>query len=76
MHIRTQSALLDIQQYTPEDVDRISSVLLDGLPLTEMEKREMGGAVQGGAMQVINGAVWGSLVAGLGLLALFNFARG
>jgi len=27
-------------------------------------------------MTVVNGAVWGSIVVGLGVLVLFNFARG
>lgn len=70
-----QHALLDIQQMEKEDIDRITSSLLDTLPLSDKQKNEMGGAVQQAAMAGINGAVWGSLVFCLLLLLVFNFLR-
>jgi len=71
-----QAALQDIQRYKPEDIERITSSLLDSLPISEEQKFEMSGAVEGVAMNAVNGAVWGSIVVGLGVLVLFNFARG
>lgn len=41
-----QSALEEIQQFKPEDIDRISSSLLDNLPLSDKEKAEMSSGVQ------------------------------
>ncbi|KAG2451736.1 hypothetical protein HYH02_003516 [Chlamydomonas schloesseri] len=69
-------ALESLQNMEPEQIDRITSSLLDNLPITEAEKRQMSGSVQQAAMAGINGAVWGSLAGGLGLMLLFNFGRG
>ncbi|PNW71575.1 hypothetical protein CHLRE_16g659900v5 [Chlamydomonas reinhardtii] len=69
-------ALESLQNMEPEQIDRITSSLLDNLPITEAEKRQMSGSVQQVAMAGINGAVWGSLAACLLFLLIFNFARG
>mmetsp|Transcript_37332 Transcript_37332/g.83065 ORF Transcript_37332/g.83065 Transcript_37332/m.83065 type:complete len:257 (+) Transcript_37332:13-783(+) len=57
-----QLALQDIQRMKLEDIDRITSSLLDNLPMTDKEKSEIGGAVERVAFASIGGAVWGSLV--------------
>ncbi|KAG2441817.1 hypothetical protein HXX76_003426 [Chlamydomonas incerta] len=69
-------ALESLQNIEPEQIDRITSSLLDNLPISEVEKRQMSGSVQQVAMAGINGAVWGSLAACLAALLIFNFARG
>ncbi|KAG2484073.1 hypothetical protein HYH03_017092 [Edaphochlamys debaryana] len=69
-------ALEELQAVAPEDIDRITSSLLDSLPISEQDKRDMSGSVQQAAMAGINGAVWGSMVACFIFLIFFNFARG
>eukprot|EP00197_Chlamydomonas_leiostraca_P004010 CAMPEP_0202868902 /NCGR_PEP_ID=MMETSP1391-20130828/11342_1 /ASSEMBLY_ACC=CAM_ASM_000867 /TAXON_ID=1034604 /ORGANISM="Chlamydomonas leiostraca, Strain SAG 11-49" /LENGTH=233 /DNA_ID=CAMNT_0049549127 /DNA_START=82 /DNA_END=783 /DNA_ORIENTATION=- len=69
-------ALREIQNFKPEDIDRISSSLLDRLDLSDAQKKEMSGAVQQAAVGAMGGAVWGSLVLALAFLAVFNFVRG
>ncbi|GLI66302.1 hypothetical protein VaNZ11_010064 [Volvox africanus] len=68
-------ALESLQKIEPEQIDRITSSLLDNLPITEAQKREMSGSVQQAAIAGINGAVWGSLAASLLFLLVFNFVR-
>ncbi|GIL90788.1 hypothetical protein Vretifemale_18521 [Volvox reticuliferus] len=68
-------ALESLQKMEPEQIDRITSSLLDNLPITEAEKREMSSSVQQAAIAGINGAVWGSLAASLLFLLVFNFVR-
>ncbi|GLC45371.1 hypothetical protein PLESTB_000315300 [Pleodorina starrii] len=68
-------ALEELQKMEPEQIDRITSSLLDNLPITEAQKREMSGSVQQAAIAGINGAVWGSLAASLLFLLVFNFVR-
>lgn len=69
-------ALEELQNVQPEQIDRITSSLLDNLPLSEQQKRDMSGSVQQAAMAGINGAVWGSLGACIIALLVFNFVRG
>lgn len=71
-----QAALEDIQEFKPEDMDRIQSSLLDNLPISDKDKAAMSGTMQQAAVGAFNGAVWGSLVASLAFLAYFNFFRG
>eukprot|EP00798_Chlamydomonas_sp_ICE-L_P013824 gene13824-19741_t len=68
-------ALEQIQNFKPEDIERVTSTILDGLDMTEADKRELGGAVQKVAIGGIQGAVWGSLVLAILGLLLFNFLR-
>ena len=48
---------------------------LDKLDISEADKQQLGSGMQGMAMAWINSFVWGSVIAGIGLLVLFNFAR-
>ncbi|GAX76490.1 hypothetical protein CEUSTIGMA_g3935.t1 [Chlamydomonas eustigma] len=70
-----QQALREIQNLQKEDIDRITSSILDTLPISDKEKNEMAGAVEQVALGGINGAVWGSLVMTMVFLVLFNFIR-
>ena len=58
------------------DIERVTSSLLDSLPISDKDKNEMSGVVEGAAMNAVNGAVWVSMLAGLGFVVLFNFFRG
>ncbi|GFR45889.1 hypothetical protein Agub_g7344 [Astrephomene gubernaculifera] len=69
-------ALEGLQRLGGEQIDRITSSLLDNLPISDEQKRELSGPVQQAAMAGLNGAVWGSMAAAAGLLLIFNFARG
>ncbi|MEW5296815.1 MAG: hypothetical protein WDW36_000067 [Sanguina aurantia] len=71
-----QLALEQIQNYVAPDMDKVTSSLLDNLPISDDQKRELGQGVQQVAIAGIGGAVWGSLVAGLLVLVAFNALRG
>ncbi|KAI8464360.1 MAG: hypothetical protein J3K34DRAFT_119519 [Monoraphidium minutum] len=80
-HVQALQALQGMErtanwvEETQEDGERVTSSLLDSLPISDAQKSEMSGAVQQAAMGAINGAVWGSLVAGLAAVIAFAFLR-
>lgn len=80
-HIQALQALQGLErtgnwvERTADDRDRITSSVLDGLPISDADKTEMSGALQKAALGAINGAVWGSLLAVLFALVVFNFLR-
>jgi hypothetical protein len=72
-----QEALREIYKKSPQDIDRVTSDLLDSLPdLSAQDKAEMTGTVEGLAVNSVQGAIWGSMAAALLFLIIFNFARG
>jgi len=74
-----ESALEEIQNFKKEDIDRVTSSLLDSLPasiMSDADKTQLTGGMQKLAVNALSGAVWGSLVLGLAALAALNFLKG
>jgi len=76
-----EAALNDLQNVDKEALEkmnseRIQSILLDDMDMTDDEKMAMGDAIRGAMVGGIQGFLWNAIGIAAIFLILFNFARG
>eukprot|EP00873_Tetraselmis_striata_P004721 jgi/Tetstr1/424985/TSEL_015455.t1 len=76
-----EAALNDLQNVDKaaleaKNAEKISSVLLDDLNMTDEQKMAVGDVMRGAVVGGIQGAIWNAIALFIIFIVLFNFARG